>query len=144
MERVALRCHYEDVPLRETRRVAPPPQRAVAHGHVESHSNVVRPWSVIPGIIEWCPTVVHVSMNGLNAERRGFGISASLASCLVIVIASCEPDSATFVRWCGWNLSTKCGFDVWSRNKMKVPNALPAPITPFANSRESFIAQVVG
>ena len=65
MERVALRCHYEDVPL-----------------------------SVIPGIIEWCPTVVHVPMNGLNAERRGLGIRASLASCVVIVIPPSEADFA--------------------------------------------------
>src|ERR1700681_3476444 len=34
--------------------------------------------------------------------------------------------------------------DIWSRSKMEVPNALATPITPFANSGERLIAQVVG
>jgi hypothetical protein len=41
-------------------------------------------------------------------------------------------------------LSARSGIDVWSRSKMEVPNALATPVTPFANSGERLIAQVVG
>jgi hypothetical protein len=44
----------------------------------------------------------------------------------------------------GGDLSTRLGIEVCSRSKMKVPHALPTPITAFANSPEGLVAEVVG
>ena|SRR5688572_6325018 len=57
--------------------------------------------------------------------------------------SACGACSAFVGRYCR-NLPARSGTAGWSRSKVEEPDALATPITPFTNTGESLVAQIVG
>jgi hypothetical protein len=80
----------------------------------------------------------------LSCFARSFSSNAAIGSEVSVGDVNSDAYVVGMVANLGGDLSTRLGIDVGSRSKMKVPHALPTPITPFANSPERLVAEVVG